>query len=163
MLHMVQAHFAAHNCILNGIYIGSTAAPLHIPRYCCRNLWPFIAEAIDVPWGLPASFNQSRYRDVAAVVGDTVTIHWNHTAGGQFSLWKIPSGANLEILKFAHALTDSPRCSLLLTAVHALITVSQPCCDCQTLDDSSKQDLIQGAAQDCTYLTPEEDTYLLNQ
>ncbi|KAA6428601.1 MAG: hypothetical protein FRX49_01476 [Trebouxia sp. A1-2] len=50
-----------------------------------------LPEAIDVPWGLPASFNQSRYRDVAAVVGDTVTIHWNHTAGGQFSLWKIPS------------------------------------------------------------------------
>ncbi|DBB00570.1 TPA: hypothetical protein ACH3X3_002268 [Trebouxia sp. C0006] len=50
-----------------------------------------LLKAIDVPWGLPASFNQSRYRDVAAVVGDTVTIHWNHTAGGQFSLWKIPS------------------------------------------------------------------------
>lgn len=65
----------------------------------------FTAEAIDVPWGVPASFNASglgsvmavdhntsRYRDVAAVVGDTVTIHWNHTAGGNYSLWQIPSG-----------------------------------------------------------------------
>ena len=64
-----------------------------------------IAEAIDVPWGVPASFNASgvgsvtavdhntsRYRDVAAVVGDTITIHWNHTAGGNYSLWQIPSG-----------------------------------------------------------------------
>ena len=64
-----------------------------------------IAEAIDVPWGVPASFNASgmgsvtavdhntsRYRDVAAVVGDTVTIHWNRTAGGNYSLWQIPSG-----------------------------------------------------------------------
>ena len=63
------------------------------------------AEAIDVPWGFPASFNASgvgsvtavdsntsRYRDVAAVVGDTVTIHWNHTAGANFSLWQIPAG-----------------------------------------------------------------------
>jgi len=66
------------------------------------------------------------------VVGDTVTIHWNHTAGGQFSLWKIPSGASREMLKFTHALTDNSRCSLLLTAVHAVITVLQPCCDSQT-------------------------------
>lgn len=51
------------------------------------------AEAIDVPWGLPASINATRYRDVAANVGDTVTIHWNRTAGGPFSLWKIPTGA----------------------------------------------------------------------
>ena len=62
-------------------------------------------EAIDVPWGYPASFNASglgsvtavdtntsRYRDVAAVVGDTITIHWNHTAGGNFSLWQVPTG-----------------------------------------------------------------------
>ena len=55
----------------------------------------WLAEAIDVPWGLPASQNASRYRDVAANVGDTVTIHWNHTAGGPFSLWKIPTGAML--------------------------------------------------------------------
>ena len=85
---------------------------------CCFQLMPvmvhmqhhyltlhLIAEAIDVPWGVPASFNASgigsvtavdqntsRYRDVAAVVGDTVTIHWNHTAGGNYSLWQIPSG-----------------------------------------------------------------------
>lgn len=63
------------------------------------------AEAIDVPWGVPASFNASgrgsvtvvdhntsRYRDVAAVVGDTVTIHWNSSAGSNYSLWQIPSG-----------------------------------------------------------------------
>ena len=59
------------------------------------------AEAIDLPWGVPASFNASavtivdrntsRYRDVAAVVGDTVTIHWNSSSGGNYSLWQIPS------------------------------------------------------------------------
>lgn len=161
-LHRVQAHVAAHNCILNGVYIGSTALLLHIKDVAASsNLWPFIAEAIDVPWGLPASFNQSRYRDVAAVVGDTVTIHWNHTAGGQFSLWKIPSGADLELLKGTHALTDNPRCSLLLTTVHAVSTVLQLCCGCQICDDqdtSTRQNLIQ-ATQDCIYLTLEEDMY----
>jgi len=116
------------NNTFDGYLLGfNCSTPLYLTSIAAStNLWPFHAEAIDVPWGLPASFNQSRYRDVAAVVGDTVTIHWNHTAGGQFSLWKIPSGADLEMLIFTHARTDSPSCSLPLTAAHAVITVLQP-------------------------------------
>ncbi|KAL3162273.1 hypothetical protein ABBQ32_009965 [Trebouxia sp. C0010 RCD-2024] len=63
-----------------------------------------LLKAIDIPWGFPAFFNSSgvgsvtvvdantsRYRDVAAVVGDTITIHWNGTFGANFSLWQIPT------------------------------------------------------------------------
>lgn len=75
-------------------------------RHSSNTKWlMFCAEAIDIPWGFPSFFNStgvgsvtivdantSRYRDVAAIVGDTITIHWNGTFGGNFSLWQIPTG-----------------------------------------------------------------------
>ena len=60
---------------------------------------PACAETIDITWGLPATYNLTRFPDVAAVVGDTVTIHWNRTAGGQFGLWKITDGIATSPLK----------------------------------------------------------------